>query len=154
MSAVNQTSVCVDIDHSVYQDDKSELIPLETFFENLIKRAILERTSDIHLENFREGMRMKTRVDSKLHTIDIINKTLVQAVIAKIRIDANAKIDEARMPQDMRIHIKIADKNYDLRISILPTIYGENIAIRIFGQENNDFDLKSIGLFQGQAALF
>ncbi|MDR2628831.1 MAG: Flp pilus assembly complex ATPase component TadA, partial [Puniceicoccales bacterium] len=86
-------------------------------------------------------------------TINDVDKILAQAIIAKVKFRADAKIDEVHLPQDRRIRVKIFDKNYDLRISILPTVYGENIAIRIFDQEDNDFDLNSIGLNREQFAL-
>ncbi|MDR2432260.1 MAG: GspE/PulE family protein [Puniceicoccales bacterium] len=130
-----------------------ESVFVDKFFDNLLKMSISERASDIHLEHYKDGMRIRIRVDGKLHSINNVDKILAQAVIARIKFKADAKIDEVHLPQDRRIRVKIFDKNYDLRISILPTICGENVAIRIFDQEDNDFDLNSIGLGQEQYAL-
>ncbi|MDR1401536.1 MAG: GspE/PulE family protein [Puniceicoccales bacterium] len=135
---------------SISEGKESELVPLDRFFENLMEEAIRERASDVHLENICDGMRLRIRVDGKLHTLQTIDRVLAQAVVAKIKIKSNAKVDEVRLPQDKRIRAKVFDRNYDLRISILPTIYGENIAIRIFDQEENDFSLETIGLFPEQ----
>ncbi|MDR1232707.1 MAG: GspE/PulE family protein [Puniceicoccales bacterium] len=135
--------------------DISELesVSMDKFFDNLLKMSISERASDIHLERCRGGMRIRIRVDGKLHAINNVDEILAQAIIARIKFKADAKIDEVYLPQDRRIRVKIFDKNYDLRISILPTVYGENVAIRIFDQEDNDFDLNSIGLNREQFAL-
>ncbi|MDR1457708.1 MAG: GspE/PulE family protein [Puniceicoccales bacterium] len=130
-----------------------ESVLVDKFFDNLLKISISERASDIHLEHCRDGMCIRIRVDGKLYTINNVDKILAQTLVAKIKFRADAKIDEVHLPQDRRIRLGIFDKNYDLRISILPTIYGENVAIRIFDQEDNDFDLNSIGLNQGQSAL-
>jgi type IV pilus assembly protein PilB len=130
-----------------------ESVSVDKFFDNLLKMSISERASDIHLEHCRDGMRIRIRVDGKLHTINNVDKILAQTLVAKIKFRADAKIDEVHLPQDRRICLKIFDKNYDLRISILPTLCGENIAIRIFDQEDNDFDLNSIGLNREQSAL-
>ncbi|MDR0742535.1 MAG: GspE/PulE family protein [Puniceicoccales bacterium] len=130
-----------------------ESVLVDKFFDNLLKMSISERASDIHLEHCRGGMCIRIRVDGKLHVVNNVDKILAQAIIAKTKFKADAKIDEVHLPQDRRIRVKIFDKNYDLRISILPTIYGENVAIRIFDQEDNDFDLNSIGLGQKQSAL-
>jgi type II secretory ATPase GspE/PulE/Tfp pilus assembly ATPase PilB-like protein len=132
---------------------EEEPVLLDKFFEDLLTAAIRERASDVHLENMRDGMRIRIRIDGKLHTTRTVDKILAQAVVAKVKISADAKIDEARLPQDRRIRMCISQKNYDLRISILPTIYGENIAIRIFDQGDNDFNLDSIGLRRRQFAL-
>ncbi|MDR2737847.1 MAG: GspE/PulE family protein [Puniceicoccales bacterium] len=126
---------------------------IEKFFENLIAEAVRERASDIHLENTRDGMRMRIRVDGSLHAIKTVDKIFAQAVIARIKISADAKIDESRLPQDKRMRVNLSGKNYDLRVSILPTVYGENIAIRIFDQGDSDFDLGSIGLPNDQLVL-
>ncbi|MDR2776568.1 MAG: GspE/PulE family protein [Puniceicoccales bacterium] len=130
-----------------------ESIPVDKFFDNLLKLSISERASDIHLECCSDGMHIRIRVDGKLHTVNSVDKVFAQAIIAKIKFKADAKIDEVHLPQDRRICVKIFDKNYDLRISILPTIYGENVAIRIFDQEDNDFNLNNVGLGQEQFAL-
>jgi type IV pilus assembly protein PilB len=132
---------------------RSESQLLDKFFEDLISDAISRRASDIHLENTCDGMRVRMRVDGKLRVVKTMDKISAQAAVAKIKIDANAKIDEARLPQDRRVRMKIFGKNYDLRISILPTIHGENIALRIFDQVDNDFDLGSIGMDGEQLQL-
>jgi type IV pilus assembly protein PilB len=126
---------------------------LDRFFENLLKIAIEEMASDVHLENTHDGMHIRIRVDGRLRVIKTIDKILAQAVVAKIKVATNAKIDEVRLPQDKRIRMKIHDRFYDFRVAILPTIHGENVAIRIFDQEDNDFDLNNIGLFDEQLAI-
>ncbi|MDR3143920.1 MAG: GspE/PulE family protein [Puniceicoccales bacterium] len=133
--------------------DASESQPLDKFFENLLRDAVRQRASDIHLENSSGGMRVRIRVDGRLRTTSVMDKISAQAAIAKIKIDANARIDEVRLPQDRRVRMKILNKNYDLRISILPTIHGENVAMRIFDQADNDFDLSSIGMADEQLQL-
>ncbi|MDR1890985.1 MAG: GspE/PulE family protein [Puniceicoccales bacterium] len=153
MAPGNVTKVKEDMSSPSAGPSELESVLLDKFFDNLLKGAISERASDIHLENCKNGMRIRTRVDGKLHTINMVDKTFAQAAIAKIKFKADAKIDEAHLPQDKRMRVKIFSKHYDLRISILPTVYGENIAIRIFDQEDNDFDLRSIGLSKEQSIL-
>jgi type IV pilus assembly protein PilB len=125
---------------------------IDTYFDELLKNAIAHRASDVHLENIREGMRIRMRVDGRLQMVKSMDKILANAMVAKIKIDSGAKVDEVRLPQDRRIMAKISGKRYDLRLSILPTIYGENIAIRIFDQES-DLDLGGIGFDDEQLQL-
>ncbi|MDR1433032.1 MAG: GspE/PulE family protein [Puniceicoccales bacterium] len=130
-----------------------ERIPLDKFFESLVEEAISRRASDMHLENFRGGMRLRIRVDGKLQQIKAVDGILARAIVAKIKIKSGAKVDETRLPQDRRVHMDVSGKNYDLRISILPTIYGENVAIRIFDQGGGDLNFETIGLFPEQIKL-
>jgi type II secretory ATPase GspE/PulE/Tfp pilus assembly ATPase PilB-like protein len=132
---------------------KLESVLLDKFFDNLRKWAISERASDVHLENCKSGMRIKIRVNGKLHTINMVDKTFARTAIAKMKYKADAKIDETHLPQHKKMRGEIIGKRYVVRISLLPTIYGENIAIGTFDQEDKDFELQSIGLSKEQNIL-
>lgn len=129
-------------------------VPVERLFEYFIKHAIRWRASDLHFENNTEGMRIRGRVDGKLFTIQQVDQRLAHAIISNIKLRASLKLDEARLPQDGRLKMLIDDREYDIRVSIVPTIYGENAALRIFNTTEVDFSLENIGLNNEQLKCF
>lgn len=124
----------------------TESIPSEQFFDFFLQKAIQERASDVHFEQNKHAFKVRFRVDGKLHTIVETEKNLGSAVISKIKIRTNLKLDETAVPQDGRLCLKFNNETYDVRVSTLPTMFGEDIVLRIFNQEEVDFCLDNIGL--------
>lgn len=91
-------------------------------------------------------VRIRGRIDGDLITLREIDLHLARAMIVNIKLSAKLKIDDTRFPQDGRIKILLNDRNYDIRVSLIPTIYGENIVLRIFNNSETDFSLETIGL--------
>ena len=120
--------------------------PVIQVVNNIIEQAIRERASDIHIEPFERSTRVRYRIDGQLFNAVDFQKNLHPAVSSRLKIMSGMDISEKRKPQDGRILIKILGRRVDLRISSLPTIYGEKIVIRILDQENAMVGLKKLGL--------
>ena len=120
--------------------------PVIQLVNNIIEQAVRENCSDIHIEPFEKNTRVRYRIDGQLFNALDFQKNLHPAVSSRLKIMSGMDISEKRKPQDGRILIKILGRRVDLRISSLPTIYGEKIVIRILDQENAMVGLKKLGL--------
>ncbi len=120
--------------------------PIIKFVNSMISRASEYRASDIHLESHSDYLKIRYRIDGVLKDMDKILSSTASAVISRTKIMADIDIGEKRLPQDGRIQIKVAGKNYDIRVSTLPTIYGENIVMRLLEKENINYDINTLGL--------
>jgi len=120
--------------------------PVIQLVNNIIEQAVRENCSDIHIEPFEKNTRVRYRIDGQLYNALDFQRNLHPAVSSRLKIMSGMDISEKRKPQDGRILIKILGRRVDLRISSLPTIYGEKIVIRILDQENAMVGLKKLGL--------
>ena len=113
----------------------------------ILRRAIEEKASDIHIESYREYIRIRYRIDGVLIEIGKIKGIeFLQYIISRIKIIADLDIVERRMPQDGRFEINIQDKKIDFRVSIIPTINGEKCVIRILNQNIIDLDIEKLDI--------
>ncbi|MBI2989331.1 MAG: type II/IV secretion system protein [Deltaproteobacteria bacterium] len=120
----------------------------------LIGRAIREEATDIHIEPEEKNLKTRFRIDGILHSRPSISKVLQPAVITRVKIMANIDISESRLPQDGRVSFPWEGKNYDLRVSTFPTIYGEKIVLRILDKERVILGLEQLGFSQSALAIF
>ena len=111
----------------------------------IIMKAIEERASDIHIEPGDEALKTRLRVDGMLHEISSPPKHLQSAIISRIKIMAELNIAERRIPQDGRFTIKMGGKQIDMRVSCVPTIYGENVVLRLLDSSSALLDLSDLG---------
>ena len=118
------------------------------FVNQIIAEAMSDRATDIHVEPFEQELRIRYRIDGMLYeaTIPPSIKRFQSAIISRIKIMADMNIAERRLPQDGKIKVKMADKDYDLRVSTLPTPYGESISIRILSRDSELISLDRLGL--------
>jgi general secretion pathway protein E len=105
--------------------------PIVKLVNMLITRAVESRTSDIHIEPFENSMKVRYRIDGALTDIESLPKRIQPAVISRIKIMSRMNIAERRLPQDGRIKLRVSGRDIDLRVSTIPTIYGESIVMRI-----------------------
>ena len=113
---------------------------------NLIMQSAVEmRASDIHIEPFEQSLKVRLRVDGVLQEIDAPNVKSTAAVISRIKIMAKLNIAERRLPQDGRIKVQMMGKELDLRVSTIPTMYGESVVIRLLDKENTVLDFVELG---------
>ena len=105
--------------------------PIIRFVNNMIEQAVLLKASDIHIEPQEKSMRIRFRVDGRLSLYMETNAELIPSVVSRIKFIGGMNIAERRIPQDGRICYKIGEKEIDMRISILPCVYGEKVVIRI-----------------------
>jgi general secretion pathway protein E len=111
-----------------------------------IAQAIEKRASDIHLEPFEKEFRIRFRVDGVLFNQDPPPREMKAAIISRLKLMAKLNIAERRLPQDGRIKIKIVGREVDLRVSTLPTLYGESVVMRLLDRSSGDFyDLRRLG---------
>jgi type IV pilus assembly protein PilB len=127
-------------------------IPLDRLFEHFTGLAVAMRASDVHFEHGNLGMRIRFRVDGKLRVIQMLDANLARAAMVNIKLRAKLKLDESRLPQDGRMKLSIADRDYDVRVSIVPNIYGENAVLRIFNADSSEFSMDNLGLSDSQIA--
>jgi len=124
---------------------QSEEAPIIKIAHAIILTAIKDGASDIHVEPERRGVRVRYRVDGVLHETMAVPKYIQAPLISRLKIMANMNIAERRIPQDGAIPIRAESKDYDLRVSCLPTIYGEKIVMRILDKSNVLIGLGKLG---------
>lgn len=108
-----------------------EEAPIIKIVDVILSNAIEANASDIHIEPSEKDVRVRYRIDGILHTSLMLPRNILAAIVTRIKILTNLKIDESRLPQDGRFHVDVGKKSVDLRVSILPLIYGEKIMMRI-----------------------
>lgn len=120
--------------------------PAVVFVNSLLVQSIQEHASDIHIEPQEYDLRIRLRIDGMLRELPPASKHLKQGVIARIKILADLDIAECRIPQDGRIKFKIMGRSVDVRVSILPGIYGEKIVLRILDKASTSLNINDLGL--------
>ncbi|MDZ5255061.1 GspE/PulE family protein [Clostridium sp. LIBA-8841] len=133
--------------------DNLDNAPIVKMIEYVIKNAVEERASDIHIESYENILRIRYRIDGKLHTISTLPVDTLAPLVTRVKILANLDISEKRLPQDGRILTKVGNKRIDLRVSILPMITGEKIVIRIVNRENFIIAKESLGMKKDELDL-
>jgi type IV pilus assembly protein PilB len=124
--------------------------PISKALSTILEYALKSRASDIHIEPLEGALKIRCRVDGMLHEIMQLPKSIEPALVSRIKILSNLKIDEHRTPQDGQFAVKIANKDVDLRIAISPVIWGEQVVIRILDKSGNSFDIEEMG-YAGRA---
>jgi type IV pilus assembly protein PilB len=119
--------------------------PMVRLVNSFIKQAVKLNASDIHLEPYDKTLRLRFRIDGDLQEIMSIAKSAHQAIISRIKILGRMDIAEKRIPQDGRIEMVIDGRDIDMRISILPTVYGEKVVIRLLDRSNFTFSKDQLG---------
>lgn len=119
--------------------------PIIRLVNTIISRAVRERASDIHIEPMENNLRVRFRIDGVLHEVMSLPRNAQNAVISRVKIMANMDIAEHRLPQDGRIEVSAGGRNVDLRVSVLPTIFGEKVVIRILDKSNFILQLPELG---------
>jgi len=140
-----------DVDRSAALEDEAPIIRVVNV---VIQQAIKDRASDIHVEPDRRGVRIRYRIDGVLHEVMRVPKYVHAPLVSRIKIMADMNIAERRLPQDGRIHIRHESKDYDLRVSSVPTVFGEKVVMRILDQSSVLIGLNKLGMFaETQAQL-
>ena len=126
--------------------DDVENSPIVILVRNVIEQAVRQRASDIHIEPFETNVKVRYRIDGVLREIMTYDKALFPAIIARVKIISGMDISEKRKPQDGRITIDVDYKEYDIRVSNLPTVYGEKVVMRIASKEGFNRAKSELGL--------
>lgn len=131
------------IDVTDAEDDDA---PIIRYVNAIIFKASSERASDVHIEPYEEKLNVRFRIDGVLYDIASEDKTFQAAIISRVKVMAGLNIAEKRLPQDGRIGLRIAGKDVDIRVSTIPTQYGERIVMRLLDKSATVLDLEEIGI--------
>jgi len=125
--------------------DLADAAPIVRFVNLVIMQAVQDRASDIHFEPFETEFRIRYRVDGALYEMSPPPKHLAIPVVSRIKVMANLNISERRVPQDGRIAYNLGNKQIDLRVSTLPTQFGESVVLRVLDRGSVNLELESLG---------
>lgn len=139
----SQISDSLKIDLTDAEDDDA---PIIRFVNTLIFRAASEGASDIHIEPYEDCLKIRFRIDGVLKDIGREERTYQAAILSRIKVMANLNIAEKRLPQDGRIGLRIASQDLDIRVSTVPTKYGERIVMRLLDKSKGSLELDTLGM--------
>ena len=122
--------------------------PIVKLINSIIEQAMRSRASDIHIEPSHNDIRVRFRIDGDLKEVMALPKSNLSAIVTRVKIIGRMDIAEKRIPQDGRVEMKFNDNEIDLRISTLPTVYGEKIVFRILDKSNFNFTKEGLGFSQ------
>ena len=140
-----------DLEHLKDLASEAPIIKMVNLF---LQKAIELKASDIHIEPFERSLKVRLRVDGVLQEIEAPPVSSTAAVLSRIKIMAKLNIAERRLPQDGRIKLQMLGKELDLRVSTIPTMYGESVVIRLLDKENTVLDFSALGLTGKNAQQF
>jgi general secretion pathway protein E len=127
--------------------------PIIKLVNHIFVQAVKRGASDIHIEPFEKELRVRYRIDGIMHTVFSPPKRVQAALTSRIKIMANLNIAEKRVPQDGRIEIKVADKAFDIRVSVLPVAFGERIVMRLLDKTRSFTSLEKVGFSERDFAI-
>lgn len=133
---------------------QAESAPVRKLLNLILLTAVKAQASDVHFEPFEDIFRVRNRIDGVLYEMLPVPKTLAPALVARIKVMSHLDISERRMPQDGKIPIRIGDKEVDLRVSSLPTMFGESVVIRILDRSVVSLDIDKVGFTDDLLAQF
>ncbi|GFO69378.1 type II secretion system protein GspE [Geomonas limicola] len=122
--------------------------PVIRLLNSILFQAVKERASDIHIEPFERELEVRFRIDGLLYKMLSPPKVVQEALTSRVKIMAGLNIAEKRLPQDGRIRVKVAGRDVDIRVSLLPTFFGERVVLRLLDKQRGILSLREIGLSQ------
>jgi general secretion pathway protein E len=151
-AAEDLTTLASEISHEpqdlIEADDDAPIIKL---VNSLLQNAVKERASDVHLEPFEREIRVRFRIDDVLYEpIKPLPRSLQASIVSRIKIMGGLNIAEKRLPQDGRIRLKIAGRDYDVRLSTLPVAFGERVVMRLLPRTQDLLNLEKLGFGRDQ----
>lgn len=132
------------------EEGKGIDLPIVRMVDTLLRHAILQRASDIHIEPREREVLVRYRIDGILHDAMTLPRKVATGIIARVKVLANLKLDEHRLPQDGRFKIETDDYNISFRVSVIPVYDGEKAVLRLLPEDSKGFTLASLG-FHGEA---
>lgn len=139
---LGQQEIVGDAENLVELAQEPEIIKIVNL---VLLEAVQKRASDIHFETYEDDFRIRIRVDGVLHEIVSPPKTMALALVSRVKIMCDMDIGERRLPQDARIDLKVGDAEVDIRVGTLPTLYGENVVMRLLDRTAVRIDLDALG---------
>jgi type IV pilus assembly protein PilB len=152
-TAIDFTETAVEQAATAAQEDNSDA-PVVKLVNLIITEAVQLRASDIHIEPFEDRIRIRYRIDGRLVERDNPPRRLLGAMLSRIKILSKLDIAERRRPQDGRIKLTADGKDYDLRVSVLPTNHGQSVVMRILDKDNIRVGIRQLGLADNEFRQF
>ena len=134
--------------------EDSESAPVIKYVNSIFFDAISKRASDIHLEPFEREVSLRMRIDGNLHSMPGPSKKYYPAIVSRIKIMSDLDISERRLPQDGKCRIKVSGQKVDVRVSIIPTIWGEKIVLRILAKSLFGLKIEKVGFSEKELEFF
>lgn len=145
-----------DISEELYSSQDilfdNESAPAVSFVNSIIIKAVTLDASDIHFEPYENKVQVRLRLDGVLQNYNIIPFSLYESIVSRVKVLSNLDVAEKRMPQDGKIRIKVASKDIDIRVSIVPTTYGERVVLRLLPKAGKVLSLEELGLIDDDLA--
>ena len=149
LSSVNQAAQASQAEQRAEEANDVKTIvqdsPISQALSKILEYAVKSRASDVHIEPLENTLKIRVRVDGVLREIMQLPKSIEPALVSRVKILSNLKIDEHRIPQDGQFTVAVANKEVDLRIAISPVVWGEQVVIRLLDKSGNSFDLEQMG---------
>ena len=143
----------LNLEEQIRQEDINSS-PVVMLVNSMVEKAVRQRASDIHVEAGADRVRVRFRVDGVLYTTSAYDRRMLAAIIARIKIISGMDISEKRKPQDGRFTAVVDRKEYDIRVSILPTVYGEKCVMRLAQKKALRRDKRALGFTQEEMEKF
>ena len=151
LSAFEGRGESIDLDELKEMADSN---PVKKLLNLVLLQAIRDKASDIHFEPFEGEYKMRYRIDGVLYEMVPPPKHIAMAIASRIKVMSNLDIAERRMPQDGRIELQVAGNPVDLRVSVLPTMFGESVVMRVLDRGNVSLDIHQIGMRDDDLQIF
>src|SRR5271170_5765051 len=151
IQTIRETTEDMNLDQLAASSEEAPVIKLANL---IVLQAIKDRASDIHLEPFEKTMRLRYRIDGALVDATPPPKQMQLALASRFKIMSSLDIAERRLPQDGRMRVKVSGKDYDLRVSVLPTVHGEKLVLRVLDKSNLSASIDKLGLDEGTFRQF
>jgi type IV pilus assembly protein PilB len=126
-------------------EEAAQKMPVIQLFDSIVEFAVIEKASDIHIEPLENEVLVRYRIDGILHDKVTLPSEILPILVARVKIVSNLKIDEHRLPQDGRIKLKVNRQDISLRISIIPTFFGEKVVARVLEESGKGLTLEKLG---------
>jgi len=132
----------------------ADAAPVRQYVGLVLHQAIKEHASDIHFEPFEEEYKVRYRIDGVLYEITPPPRFLSMAIASRIKVMANLDIAERRLPQDGRVSLQVVGKPIDLRVAVLPTMFGESVVLRVLDRSTMSLDMDRLGMREDELVMF
>ena len=147
------SDITSSIEEEIIREDVNSS-PVVMLVNSLVEQAVRQRASDIHVEAEPDRVRVRCRVDGVLYTSATYSLRLLPAIVARIKIISGLDISEKRKPQDGRFSLTVDRREYDIRVSVLPTVYGEKCVLRLNQKKALNHNKKTLGMSESDLAKF
>jgi general secretion pathway protein E len=153
LEGVELSTIATELSHPRDLLDLTDEAPVIRLLNSILFQAVKERASDIHIEPFEHDLEVRFRIDGVLYRMLTPPKIVQEALISRVKIMASLNIAEKRLPQDGRLRVIVAGRDVDIRVSIVPTFFGERVVLRLLDKQKGVLSLPDIGLAQKQVAI-